>query len=156
GELAEILGKDALDADRFARLLKYRGGMEAEWISYSPDTKAIATAFTQGINACIEQLGDQLPIEFQILGSRPKKWQPQDILGRMSGIYMSQNFRNEIRRAQLIAAVGVEKARRLAPVDPAREYTPALSLDELKAIDQRLLAGYDAATKVMSFKPAKT
>jgi penicillin amidase len=74
----------------------------------------------------------------------------------MSGIYMSQNFRNEIQRAQLIAAVGVEKARRLAPVDPPREYNPALSSDELKAIDKRLLSGYDAAMKLLSFKPAKT
>src|SRR5262249_8308327 len=50
GEMAEILGQDAVEADRFARLLKYRGDMQAEWASYSPDTKAIATAFTQGIN----------------------------------------------------------------------------------------------------------
>jgi penicillin amidase len=156
GEMAEILGKEAVDADCFARLIKYRGSMEEEWVSYSPDTKAIATAFTQGINACIEQFGDQFPIEFQILGIRPKKWQPEDILGRMSGIYMSQNFRNEIQRAQLVAAVGFEKARCLAPVDPPRDYTSALSLDELHAIDKRLLAGYDAAVKVLSFKPAKT
>src|SRR5207248_11128682 len=81
---------------------------------------------------------------------------PEDVLGRMSGIYMSQNFRNEIQRAQLIAAVGVEKARRLAPVDPSHEYATALSSDELKAIDKRLLAGYDAAIKTLSFKPAKT
>ena len=75
-----------------------------------------------GINACIDQFGDKLPIEFQLLGFKPKKWQPEDVLGRMSGIYMSQNFRNEIARARLIAAVGVEKARWLAPVDPPRDY----------------------------------
>jgi penicillin amidase len=156
GEMAEILGAEAVEADRFARLMKYRGDMEAEWLSYAPDTRAIATAFTQGINACIEAFGDQPPIEFQVLGIRPKKWQPEDVLGRMSGIYMSQNFRNEVQRAQLIAAVGVEKARRLAPVDPPREYETALSADELKAFDKRILAGYEAATKVLSFKPSKT
>src|SRR5262249_50709960 len=56
----------------------------------------------------------------------------------------------------LIAAVGAEKARRLAPVDPPREYETALSADELKAFDKRILAGYEAATKVLSFKPSKT
>src|SRR5690349_6714158 len=30
GETAEVLGKDALEADRFARLVKYRGDMQAE------------------------------------------------------------------------------------------------------------------------------
>src|SRR5439155_18818725 len=41
GELAEILGKHAVEADRFARLLKYRVVRETEWVSYSPDAKAV-------------------------------------------------------------------------------------------------------------------
>src|SRR5712671_5516364 len=111
GEMAEVLGPSAVEADRFARLLRYRGDMEAEWTSYAPDTRRIATAFTRGINAWIDQAGMKLPIEFEILGAAPKKWRPEDVLGRMSGIYMSQNFRNEILRAQLVAAVGAHKAR---------------------------------------------
>jgi penicillin amidase len=156
GEMAEVFGLPFAEADCFARLMKYRGKMDDEWASYAPDTKEIATAFTDGINAAIDQFGDKLPIEFQILDFKPKKWKPEDVLGRMSGVYMSQNFRNEISRARIIAAVGVEKARRLAPVDPAREYTPALNADELKAIDGRILKGYEAATKALSFTPAKT
>jgi penicillin G amidase len=156
GEMAEACGPQYVAADQFARLLKYRGDMDAEWSSYAPDTKAIAAAFTAGVNAAIDQFGDRPPIEFQILGFRPKKWRPEDILGRMSGIYMSQNFRNEVRRARLVAAVGVEKARWLAPVDPPHDYTSALGADELKGIDNRILAGYEAATKALSFRPAPT
>jgi penicillin amidase len=156
GEMAEVFGPAFVEADAFARLIRYRGDMADEWTSYAPDTKEIATAFTEGVNASIDSFGDRLPIEFQILGFRPKKWRPEDVLGRASGIYMSQNFRNEIARARLVAAVGVEKARWLAPVNPARAYAPALSDDELKAIDGRVLAGYDAATKALSFTPSKT
>lgn len=156
GEMAEVFGPKFVDADLFARLMQYRGNMDDEWRSYAPDTKEIATAFTDGINAAIDVFGDKLPIEFQIIDFKPKKWKPEDVLGRMSGIYMSQNFRNEIARARLIAEVGIEKARWLAPVDPAREYTTKLNTDELKAIDGRILAGYDAATKALSFTPAKT
>src|SRR5207248_2667201 len=71
GETAEVLGPAALEGDRFARLVKYRGDLEAEWTSYSPDARTIAVAFTRGINAYIDSLGDRLPIEFQILGYRP-------------------------------------------------------------------------------------
>ncbi|MCI0701557.1 MAG: penicillin acylase family protein, partial [Planctomycetia bacterium] len=156
GEMAEVFGPDYVEADKFARLVKYRGKMEDEWTSYAPDTKEIAIAFTDGINAAIDQFGDKLPIEFQILGFKPKKWKPEDVLGRMSGIIMSQNFRNEIQRARLVVAVGIEKARWLAPVDPAREYVTDLNADELKAIDGRILKGYEAATKALSFTPAKT
>lgn len=155
GEIAEVVGESGLAADRFARLIRYRGDMAAEWKSYSPDTMQIATAFTSGINAYIDHIGKNLPIEFQVLGHTPKKWRPEDVLGRMSGIYMSQNFRNEIARAQLIAAVGLEKARWLAPVDPARDFGPAAGL-ELSGIDQRVLADYAAAVKWLAYQPATT
>ena len=95
GELAEVFGPSHAEADRFARLLKYRGDMDAEWASYAPDAKAIATAFAAGVNAGIDHFGDKLPVEFALLGHRPKRWRPEDVLGRTSGIYMSQNFRND-------------------------------------------------------------
>src|SRR5262249_26647478 len=74
GEMAEVFGPEYVEADRFARLMKYRGDMDAEWAGYSPDAKDIATAFTDGINAGIDRFGDQPPVEFQILGTRPKRW----------------------------------------------------------------------------------
>jgi penicillin amidase len=151
GEMAEVVGRSGLEADRFARLLKYRGDMNAEWISYAPDARQIATAFTRGINAYIDHIGDRLPIEFQLLGVRPKKWRPEDCLGRMSGIIMSRNFGNELARAELVAVVGVEKARRIAPTDPPRDCAPPPGLD-LTGINRSILAGYNAAIKTPPFK----
>src|SRR6267378_7627842 len=74
GRLAEILGPAFLARDVNARLLAYRGDMKAEYDSYSPDTLAILTAFTDGINAYIATLTTNspgLPIEFQIAGFSP-------------------------------------------------------------------------------------
>jgi len=156
GEMAEVYGPDYVPGDRFARLMKYRGDMDAEWKSYSPDTQAIATSFTSGINACIDELGDKIPLEFHVLGYRPKKWKPEDVLGRISGVYMSQNYSNEIKRAQLVAAVGIEKARWLAPVDPARAYISPLGEAELKSVDRKILAEFELATKTLSFKPSNS
>jgi penicillin G amidase len=155
GETAEILGEEGIEGDRFARLLLYRGDMQAEWKSYSPDAEAIATAFVGGINAHIDQIGDKLPIEFQILGYRPKKWEPADILGRMSGIIMTSNFQREVARARLIAEVGVEKARQLAPTDPPRQFSPAPGLD-LASITPNIFKGYTAATRALKFTPSTT
>ena len=56
GRLSEILGPSALPRDISARALKYRGDMQREYASYSPDTQAILTAFTDGINAYITAL----------------------------------------------------------------------------------------------------
>jgi penicillin amidase len=151
GETAEVLGRPGLEGDRFARLMKYRGDFEAEWASYSPDARQIVTAFARGINACIDHMGDRLPIEFQLLGYRPARWQPEDVVGRMSGIIMTLNFRNEIARAELVAAVGADKARLLAPTDPVRPYGPAPGLD-LAGIDRSLLDGFQSATRPFLFE----
>ena len=129
GETAEVLGAQSIDADRFSRLMRYRGPMDAEWAGYGPDAQVIATAFTDGINAWIDEAADALPIEFQLLGYRPGRWVPEDCLGRMSGVIMSRNFQHELKRARLIAAVGVEKARALAPTDPPLDYEPAEGFD---------------------------
>jgi penicillin amidase len=151
GETAEVLGRRGLEGDLFARLLRYRGDMQSEWASYAPDAQRIATAFTNGINAYIDHLGDRLPIEFQILHSRPARWKPEDCLGRMSGIIMTKNFQSEISRAELIQAVGLEAARRLAPTDPARAFKP---LVDLAGIDSAVLRGYQAATRPQTFASA--
>src|SRR5580704_14344866 len=66
GKLAEALGPSAIDRDRLARAVRYRGPMEAEWQSYGPDAHRIAVAFTSGINAYIRSLNGQRPAEFQI------------------------------------------------------------------------------------------
>src|SRR5262245_60493199 len=79
GQTSELFGEQAIEADRFARLMLYRGDMDAEWRSYSSDAKSIATAFVDGINAYIDHVADKLPVEFQILGYKPAKWQPADI-----------------------------------------------------------------------------
>src|SRR5438045_7054950 len=77
GETSELLGRAGLEGDRFARLIQYRGDMDAEWASYSPDARQVVAAFTRGINAYIDSIGDRLPIEFQVLKTRPKKWRPE-------------------------------------------------------------------------------
>jgi len=152
GETAELVGEKGLPADRFARLMKYRGPMEAEWTSYAPDAQPIAEAFTRGINAAIEQMGDRLPIEFQLLKYRPSQWRAEDVLGRMSGLIMVGNYANEAARAELIAAVGLEAARRIVPTDPVRAFAPLPELD-VAGIDRSLLAGYEAATSPLPLEP---
>ena len=77
GRVAEVLGSQFLERDRFARMLKYRGDMEAEWTSYAPDTKLIATAFVEGLNAYVAQVKDQPPIEYDLIGFRPSTFRPR-------------------------------------------------------------------------------
>lgn len=153
GETADILGKAGIEGDTFARLIRYRGDMDAEWRSYSADTKQIATAFTNGINAYIKHSAKKLPIEFQILGHQPKLWQPEDVLGRMSGIIMSRNFSDEVLRAHLVDKLGLATARMLMPTDPRKDAVPVF---DMMGIDSRILKGFQAASKNIQFPVIQT
>ncbi len=129
GRLAEILGPSYVKRDTSARLLRYRGDMDAEYKSYSPDTKEILEAFTSGINAYIEEIqkpgGIGLPLEFQLAGFMPEPWEPEDCLNRLAAYSVTGNGASELHSAQLVALLGPEKAAELLDLDPPVKLDPA-------------------------------
>lgn len=149
GRLAEVAGPDYVTRDTFARLLAYRGEMEAEWRSYAPDARLLIEAFVRGVNA---QIGlvlanpASLPIEFQLAGFRPEPWTPSTVIGRMAGYIMTRNARSEVQRARLAARVGVDRVPSLMPLDPPVSLThpEGLDLDDMTDDVLRLTAGLDA------------
>jgi penicillin amidase len=144
GRLAEIVGPAAVDRDRIARLVRYRGDMDAEWTSYSPDAKQIIESFVRGVNACIELTRDNPPIEFQLTGVRPEPWTPEVCVGRMAGLIMCRNAANEVLRAQLVRELGAEQAALVLPTDPPQTIKVPDGLD-LAGIDGKVTASLTAA-----------
>jgi penicillin amidase len=133
GRLAEILGPSAVKRDVSARLLRYRGDMDAEYKSYSPDTKEILEAFTSGINAYIAEIqkpgGVGFPVEFQLAGFKPESWKPEDCLNRMAAYSVTGNGASELHSAQLVALLGPEKAAEFLELDPPVKLDPAPGID---------------------------
>jgi len=133
GRLAEILGPSAVQRDINARLLRYRGDMDAEYKSYAPDTKEILEAFTSGINAYVQEIqkprATGLPIEFELAGFKPEPWKPEDCLNRMAAYSMTGNGVNELHNAQLVALLGAEKAAELLNLDPPVKLDPSPGID---------------------------
>jgi penicillin amidase len=150
GRLAEVLGPSALDRDKFARLMRYRGDMKAEWKSYAPDAKPIIESFVRGVNAFIDTSRDRLPIEFQLTGIRPEPWTPEVCLARMAGYVMTRNASSEVLRAQLVRLLGTEKTGELVETDPFKKLEVPAGLD-LNGIDGKILAGANAASGAVSF-----
>jgi penicillin amidase len=151
GKLAEVLGPAAIERDRFARLMRYRGDMRAEWSSYSPDARRIIESFVRGVNAFIEISRDRLPIEFHLTGVRPEPWSPEVCLARMAGYVMTRNASSEVLRAQLVRMFGVEKTDELIETDPFKKLEVPEGLD-LDAIDSKVLGAASAASGPVSFR----
>jgi penicillin amidase len=82
GRLAEVLGPNFIERDAMTRRVQYRGDLESDWASYGPDARAIAAAFTRGINAWVARARERLPEEFLLAGWSPGFWAPADLLIR--------------------------------------------------------------------------
>lgn len=116
GRLSEILGPAAFEHDRLARLIMYRGPWEEEFASYHPNGSRIFEAFANGVNAYIDQIGSDLPVEYRLTGLRPLRWTPQASIGRVATALPIGAARAELNLARDVARLGIDEVnRREAP-----------------------------------------
>src|SRR5262249_11777605 len=87
GRLAEVLGPDAIRSDRRNRLLGFGRLADQELGALSAEVAEALDGFTAGINAWIEQCGERLPIEFDILEYQPEAWTPRDSIALMRAFF---------------------------------------------------------------------
>ena len=150
GKLSEVLGPNFIARDRIARLVRYRGDWEAEWKSYSPDTKAICTQFTNGINAYIKALNGQRPEEFRLANYDPGLWEPEDVVSRLAGLQMTGNMLQEVNRAEQVTRLGLSTVEMLSPPDPPMPFVIPHGLD-LADITSSILRDYTSAIGPLRF-----
>lgn len=110
GLLSADLGEGSVDQDRASRLFLFRGDLAAEWAAYGPDGRASIEAFTAGVNAYVDLVlagKVRLPLEFRILGTKPSRWRPEDLL-RIRTHGLTGNLAQEVARAVTLCAAGPE------------------------------------------------
>lgn len=153
GTVAELLGERELKRDIGTRLFKFRGDMTTEMTHYHDDGVEIITAYTDGVNAYIDEVlktPEGLPIEFKLLDILPQKWTPEVVISRHQGLL--GNIGQELQIGRAVAAIGEEKVKDLLWFHPKE---PKLSLDP--AIDKSLLFDdilelYNAYRKPVAFQ----
>lgn len=115
GELAEILGRDALAQDKIHRTYGVVQVVDAEVAGASKETRDVLEAYARGVNDYIESLDTKsLPPEFQLLQYRPRPWTPADSLLIVKFFFgvLSDTWETDIMRAAL-AGVPAEKREAL-------------------------------------------
>jgi penicillin amidase len=78
GELAEVFGPASLATDREQRAVPVRSMVERQLQRLDGPSRDAIDAFSDGVNAAMQR--EPLPVEFRILGYRPRLWTPQDSL----------------------------------------------------------------------------
>ncbi len=115
GRLSELFGELALDTDRTSRTFGFHRLGKVDWEEAESDLRQVILAYTEGVNAFIESDDTKLPIEFSLLRHQPERWEPEDSTSfeRVMIWQLSHAWYGEIVRAQLVQAVGAERAAEL-------------------------------------------
>ncbi len=154
GTAAEMLGPGELERDIGFRLFRFRGDMTQEMNHYHDRGSVIIPAYVDGVNAYIAETEadpELLPIEFGLLGVRPKRWTPEVVISRHQGLL--GNIGSELNYGRAVAAVGDEAVKRVANFHPG---DPHIALDP--TIDGALLGRdilrlYNAFRRPIRFRP---
>ncbi|MEB6549973.1 penicillin acylase family protein [Heyndrickxia sporothermodurans] len=122
GELSEVVGEAAIDKDKYFRTLGLRRAATASYNEYSSQAKETLQWFADGVNAYIKELKDngKWPIEFTILGYKPKEWTPIDSLtiGKYMAFDLGGHWEDQAFRYYLLQNFPKEKAYDLFPSYP--------------------------------------
>lgn len=154
GTAAEMLGPSEIERDVGLRLFKYRGDMTQEMNHYHDRGSEIVPAYVDGVNAWIAETEADpslLPVEFELLGIRPKRWTPEVVISRHQGLL--GNIGAELNYGRAVAAAGSEAVKRAAnfhPGDPDIALDPSIDGSLLQADILRL---YDAFRRPIRFEP---
>jgi penicillin amidase len=153
GRLSASFGPAYVAQDRAARLLLYRGDIDAEWAAYGPNAKAAAEAFVAGIDAYVAEVkaGKRpLPVEFALTGSQPETWTAEDVV-RIRSHGLTANLASEVARAEVACAAGLPADRLRKRLDPPIIPPLAAGLDPC-AIPAEVLTDYRLGTQDVSFQ----
>ena len=116
-----------VDYDKQQRLMRLRVVSERVAQELPARDRAFFEAYARGVNAFIDQHQENLPMEFRLLGYKPRPWSVTDSL--LIGIGMSQllnpQYETEYWREKIGARISPELMADLYPPDSRHDHPPA-------------------------------
>lgn len=100
GELSELFGAAAINADKRYRFHRFRARAQAILARQSPKDVALIEAYTEGVNEGLNGLAVK-PFEYLLIGATPKPWSVEDTIVVVYSMYMQLNddrARRDVRR----------------------------------------------------------
>lgn len=126
GELSEVVGPRALDADQEARRLRIRRIAEQNYKTMPAQDRAVLGAYARGVNFYLETNRGRYGLEFALLGYDPKPWSVVDSI--LAGLQMYRSLTNswrlEIQKRSMLQSGDAAKVNFLFPSRTGQEVTP--------------------------------
>jgi penicillin G amidase len=126
GELAEVFGPLAVEADREARRLRLRRIAEDAYGTLAPADRAAFAAYSRGVNAFLSEHLDNLPVEFRLAGYQPRPWSVIDSLLICLNMFrdLTTTWKDEALKRTMLAAGDPAKVNFLFPLRTGAEPQP--------------------------------
>ncbi len=117
GTLSEIFGTSGLEHDKFLRVWGFHRLAKRISSSLSPSSRALLTAYTEGVNEFLNTHSDRLPLEFSMLGFKPEPWEIEDSigLGRLMAFRLCHAWFFEAALGKVAEQYGMPMALELFP-----------------------------------------
>ena len=117
GELSYAFGDDFISSDIYLRTWRIHDTAKRLVGELDKETVDLMVAFCAGINYRIQEVYNDLPLEFKISGMKPPAWNPSIVTGyaRMMAREMSQSWKPEIVFGAIENFFGKEKLAELYP-----------------------------------------
>ena len=117
GELSSALGDELIDSDIYLRTWRIHDTAKKLVGELDPQTVQLINAFCAGINYRIQEVYNDLPIEFKLLQIKPPVWNPSIVTGyaRMMAREMSSSWKPEIVYGAIENYFGKEKLKEIYP-----------------------------------------
>jgi penicillin amidase len=115
GTAAERVGPDALEGDRMARLLDFRGIAERQWKELPRSARRALEAYAAGVNARIAQLASEESAALR--GEAIEPWRPQDSIAlfKLFAWGLSSSIDASIVLGEFVEDLGPGDAARFFP-----------------------------------------
>jgi penicillin amidase len=111
GDMAEIAGPALIDHDREQRILGLRTVAEKAVASLSARDRSYFEAYTRGVNAFMSSHLDRLPVEFRLMGYRPRSWVAEDSMVIGARLIQDLNhgtYKSALQHEKILSKLGPE------------------------------------------------
>jgi penicillin amidase len=135
GRLSELVGREALETDKYIRTMGWRRIAEEELSLLSPETLDYLEAYSAGVNAYLDAHSPgELALEYSVLALNgldyaPEPWTPADSVAWLKAMAwdLRGNMEEEIQRAIMAAGNTAEEIDFLYPPYPYRRHRPVVN-----------------------------
>ena len=131
GRLSELFGSATIEQDKYLRTWGFYRAAQTSWQSLSPQSKAIAQSYADGVNAFLSQ--KHYPLQMIILNHKPEPWTAVDTIAwqKMLAWDLQNIWKSKLKNYLVKQNLGESQIPVLFPAFP-NTGTTILSDEDLK------------------------